>query len=490
MLKWFHLSSLGEYISNRGLITLLIGPLAFVSIYFAPFTIPDVQPEAKTFLAIFVWVAIQWLITSIPMFATGLMGVSLAVLFGVTSSSEGLAPFANPIIFLFLGGFLLAKAMEEIGLDKKMAIKIITHPSIKGQFKRTFVAILFMTAIFSMWISNTATTAMMLPILLGLLRNLDIRDQSTKSLLLLSMAYAATIGGLGTPIGSPPNVIAVGMLYELAEIQISFLQWMMIGLPVGTIALGALILLVFKKIPQDILNMPIDTDALKKVYSSTSLSFSEKAVIATFGTTVTFWFLPSIMDIIAPNADITIWMSRALDPAVVVLLALIPLFFLPLNSGEKILNNDSIKSIDWSSLLLFGSGLSLGGLLFKTGLAQIAGQFLVSSLSGETFILAMIGVIIATVFFTEFTSNTASANILLPIIIAGTLQMGITPSHPALMVAFACNLAFMLPVATPPNAIVFGSGQVEFRDMLRWGLMMNAIGIGLISIYLVLSYFF
>lgn len=483
MPKWRQLSALGEYISNRGLINLLVGPFAFLTILFSPLEFPELGPEAKTFLAIFIWVAIQWLITSVPMFMTGLMGVALASLMGVSSATEALAPFANPIIFLFLGGFLLARAMEELGFDKKLSMQIITHPLVQGRFKRTFVAILFVTAFFSMWVSNTATTAMMLPIMLGLLRNLDIKDQYTKSSLLIAMAYAATIGGLGTPIGSPPNVIAVGMLRELADIRISFLEWMMFGIPLCITLLSLLIFLVFKKIPRSILEMPINTDELKRLYSP-GLTSNEKIVITVFATTVFFWFLPSIMDIALPSLSATQWMTRSMDPAIVVMLTVTPLFLLPLNSPKKILTSESLKNIDWSSLLLFGSGLSLGGLLFNTGLAGLAGNFLVGTLTAETFILAMIAIIAATVFFTEFTSNTASANILLPIIIAATLQMGIPAMGPALMVALACNLAFMLPVATPPNAIVFGSGEVSFKYMLRWGIVMNLIGITLLALTL------
>lgn len=483
MPRWLQLSALGEIISNKGPLNLLIGPLVFLITIFSPLDFPELGPEAKTFLAIFLWVAIQWLLTDVPMFMTGIMGVALATLMGVTTAAEGLAPFSNPIIFLFLGGFLLARAMEELGFDKKLSMRIITHPYVRGSFKKTFVAILIITAIFSMWISNTATTAMMLPIILGLLRSLEIKDAHTKSSLLIAMAYAATIGGLGTPIGSPPNVIAVGMLDELAGIKISFLQWMMMGIPLATLTLMILIIRVFKKIPKEVLDMPIDTDSLKSLYSS-KLSLSETIVIVTFLVTVSLWFLPSIALMIAPNASFTIWAQAHLDPAIIVMLTVTPLFFLPFYTGKKILTSDSLKNIDWSALLLFGSGLSLGGLLFKTGLAGLAGEFLVSTLAGDAFFWAMIGVIAATVFFTEFTSNTASANILLPIIIAATIQMGISPHGPALMVALSCNLAFMLPVATPPNAIVFGSGEVKFQDMLRWGITMNFIGIILIGLTL------
>lgn len=482
--KWTKISQIGEYARNRGLINLLIGPLVFLIILFTPFELPDLEPEAKRFLAIFLWVAIQWLFTPIPMFMTGLMGVSLAVIFGVAVPREALAPFADPIIFLFLGGFLLARAMEELGFDKKLSVKIITHPIVKGGFKKTFIAVLLVTSFFSMWVSNTATTAMMLPIVLGLLRSLDIKDSYTKSSLLIAMAYAATIGGVATPIGSPPNIIAIGMLSQLADIQVSFLQWMMFGLPICIISLGLLITLVFKKVPDDILNMPIDVEGLKKT-TPTQLTFSEKIVITFFSLTVILWFAPSFIDLFSPkDSPLSIWAKASLDPAIVVLLTVTPLFVLPLNSSAKILTSESVKKIDWGSLLLFGSGLSLGGLLFNTGIAGLVGDLLVSTIQADAFYWALVFTIAATVFFTEFTSNTASANILLPIIIAATMSLGIPSLGPALAVAMACNLAFMLPVATPPNAIAYGSGHVEFKYMIRWGIIMNLLGIILLAIVL------
>lgn len=460
---------------------LLIGPLLFFLIIFTPFEIAGVEQGAKTFLAIFVWVACQWLFTPIPMFASGLMGVALASILGVASAQQVLAPFAHPIIFLFLGGFLLARAMEEEGLDKKISVAIITHPWVKGSFKRTFVAIMITTAFFSMWVSNTATTAMMLPIMLGLIRGIEIESQKIRSSLLIAMAYSATIGGLATPIGSPPNIIAIGMLQELAEVQLTFLNWMMIGGPLALVSLFILVFLVFKKIPKQILDQPIETQGLERVYSK-KLNPNEKLVIISFILTIFFWFAPSITQAFIPKHPWSIWANQRLDPSLIVLLTIFPLFLFPLRANKKILTAESLKHIDWSSLLLFGSGLSLGGLLFQTGLATVAGESLISFLADGHFFIAMVIIVAATVFFTEFTSNTASANILLPIIIAATIQLGISPLGPALMVALACNLAFMLPVATPPNAIVYGSGHVYFKDLLRWGIIMNLIGITLISL--------
>lgn len=478
--KWRQFSSLGDFLNKSPHIRLLIPPLVFLILLFAPFELPGLENEAKTFLAIFVLVALQWLITPIPMFASGLMGVGLATVFGVTTPQAALAPFAHPIIFLFLGGFLLAKAMEELGLDKKLSLKIITHPLVQGDFKRTFIAIIAVTAFFSMWVSNTATTAMMLPIVLGLLKSLDIRDQETKSALLISMAYAATIGGLGTPIGSPPNVIAVGMLRELADIRMTFLAWMAMGTPLVILSLSFLVWHTLRKVPDEVLLRPFDTSGFKNLYTS-SLSRSEYLVIAVFIATIFFWFLPSMTDILIPNSTVNSWAQKYLDASIVVLLTISPLFIFPLKGPKKILHSESVKNIDWGSLLLFGSGLSLGGLLFSTGIAGLAGQYLVEGLGGGNFFWAMALIIAATVFFTEFTSNTASANILLPIIIAATLALQISPLGPALMVALACNLAFMLPVATPPNAIVYGSGEIQFKDLLRKGLLMNLFGIVLIT---------
>ncbi len=210
----------------------LIGPFLFLLFLLLPL---DLKLKQQRFLAIFMFVVANWLFSKTPIFVTGFIGVSLSVLMGVTTAVKAFTPFSHPIIFLFMGGFLFAKAMNIQGLDKRISLVLLSQSFIRGSFKRMVLSIFILTAFFSMWVSNTATTAMMLPIVLGILANLKIEDEKLTSLLLLGMAYSASIGGVGTPIGSIPNMIAIGMLSDLANINISFLDWTLVGIPVVSI---------------------------------------------------------------------------------------------------------------------------------------------------------------------------------------------------------------------------------------------------------------
>jgi sodium-dependent dicarboxylate transporter 2/3/5 len=218
-----------------------LGPFLFILVQFMDF---GLRADQQNFLAIFIMVVCFWLLTNIPLFVSGILGVGLSVLYGITSAKEALIPFAHPIIFLFMGGFLFARALQNTGLDKKISIRLLASKFVGGNFDRMFLGILFLTAIFSMWISNTATTAMMLPVVLGLLTSLDVKDKKTISMVLIAMAYASSIGGLATPIGSTPNMILMGLLNELLGIKINFFDWMMMGFPITILLILGLNFLV------------------------------------------------------------------------------------------------------------------------------------------------------------------------------------------------------------------------------------------------------
>lgn len=446
------------------------GPFLFLLILFLPM---QLQSEQKSFLAIFAFVVFNWLFSSIPLYITGLIGVALTALFGVVSAKVALAPFADPIIFLFLGGFLFAKAMNEAHLDRRISLYLLSRSFIKGSFKRMLFTLYALTAFFSMWVSNTATTAMMLPIVLGTVHNLKITNKDITSLLLLGLAYSASIGGLGTPIGSPPNIIAIGMLKELAHINISFLEWTLIGTPFVIIFLFILFKYITHYLPAEYSSF--DNSFLKEeLKRMPSLSKTEKLIALFFLLLVLCWFLPSLIIAVLPKSHIfaTFLKAHFNSGALAVFFASL-LFLFPLKEKKKILSAEAIKTIDWPSLLLFGAGLSLGKVLFSTGLAKIAGDFVISGLIGGSFFVLILVLVYATVFATELASNTASANILIPIVIAMAFQMHIKAAIPTIAVAFSCSLAFMLPVATPPNAIIYGTGLVEMKKMLRFGLILN-----------------
>lgn len=462
----------------------LIGPFLFLIIFFMP---TDLERDQQSFLAIFTFVVSNWLFSKTPLYITGLLGVSLTGLLGITTAREALQHFANPIIFLFMGGFLFAKAMNKTELDKRISLYLLSRSFIKGSFRRMLFTLYALTTFFSMWVSNTATTAMMLPIILGTLHSLKITDKYITSVLLLGLAYSASIGGLGTPIGSPPNIIAIGMLKDLADINITFLQWTLMGLPFVIIFL----LLMFKYIthflPDDIKYFD-NTFVKQQLFKMQPITKHEKIVSILFILLVFFWFSPSLIATVLPSDwEITSIIKSRFNSGIVSIFFASMLFIFPLRSQDKILTSHAIKNIDWPSLLLFGAGLSLGKVLFGTGLAKIAGDFIINNLAGGSFLVLIFILVYVTVFATELASNTASANILLPIVIAMAIQMNISAIVPATAVAFACSLAFMLPVATPPNAIVYGTEKVEMKTMLKLGFLLNIVfgGIMAVSFYLI-----
>lgn len=449
-----------------------IGPFLFLLIFFLPM---DLNKDQQYFLAVFSFVVGNWLFSKTPLYVTGLLGVALSALLGVTTASEALHHFANPIIFLFMGGFLFAKAMNISELDKRISLYLLSRPFIKGSFKRMLFTLYAITAFFSMWVSNTATTAMMLPIMLGTLDNLKIKDKYLSSILLLGLAYSASIGGLGTPIGSPPNIVAIGMLKDLAQVNVSFLLWTLMGIPFVMIFLLIMFKYISHFLPNDL--QSFDNSFIKKeLKNMPPFSKHEKIISILFILLVFFWFTPSILATVLPKdwEIITIIKTR-LNSGIVSIFFASMLFVFPLKSTDKIIKPEAIKDIDWPSLLLFGAGLSLGKILFGTGLAQIAGDFIISHLADGSFFLLILILVYFTVFATELASNTASANILLPIVIAMAIQMNVSVIIPATAVAFACSLAFMLPVATPPNAIIYGTGKVEMNTMLRVGFLLNIV---------------
>ncbi len=463
----------------------LVGPILFFTILLLPI---DLLPTQKKFLAIFSFVVANWLLSSFPLFISGFIGVGASVFMGVTTAQEALAPFAHSIIFLFLGGFLFAKAMHENGLDQRISLYILSRKFLKGSFKRIVMALIGLTAFFSMWVSNTATAAMMLPITIGILSSLKVTDRKITTVILLGIAYSASIGGLATPIGSIPNIIAVGLLSETAQIDISFFEWVMFGFPLVIVFLFILVKYIFKYIPSSLDHFD-NSFILTQYKELPRFSQKEKIIGVFFLLTIFFWFFPSLCKLILGQSHlITIFAKERFDAGIVALFFSSFLFIFPFGQERKTLQQNDIKNIDWPSLLLFGTGLSLGKVLFDTGLADIMGSGILNMFSSSGVFVLLTALVFFTIFSTEVASNTATASILIPIIIAMSLNLGEPPQIFAIAISLACSLAFMLPVATPPNAIVYGSELVEMKDMMKLGFKLNLIYGALISIFFYLGY--
>jgi len=475
----------------RKTIGFFLGPLLFLLIYFSPILAGN--PTAHNLLAVFVLIVVWWVTECIPIPVTALLIPVFLTVFKITGVKEALAPFANPIILLFLGSFILARAMCVHGLDQKLAFSVISLKSIAHKKTRILFALGLTSLVLSMWISNTATTAMMYPIALGVMESFRNRDEQEKSasfgiVLLLTLAYAASIGGIGTPIGSPPNLIAIGMLEKLVDYRINFFQWMIIGFMI--LIPMYLILYFFMKAQLKGRNISgAAADPLSGFPSAADkrgLNRGQKNVLIAFSITVSLWILPGAISLIwGRTAPAYTWLHDRFPESIAAIIGAGLLFFLPvkLSRGEFTLSFKEAVNIDWGTLLLFGGGLSLGFQMFETGLADAIGRFFIS-MGGSSASLATITflAVALSVFLTELTSNTASANMIIPIIIAISQAAGINPLPPVLGSAIGCSFAFMLPVATPPNAIIYGSGLIKLPQMMRFGIWMNLAGILLIWI--------
>lgn len=472
----------------------------------------DLPSNQQNFLAIFVLVFWGWIFSKIPLFALGIFGVSLSVVFGIANVKDAFAPFSSNVIFLFMGGFLLARAMGATSLDKRISFYLLSRSFIGGSFRKMLFLMMFLTAFFSMWMSNTATTAMMLPIIIGILKSIEVKDEKVSGLILLGLAYSASIGGMGTPIGSPPNVIAIGFLKKLVGVQIEFLDWMIIAIPLLIVLFSLLFFYIVHNLPEGL--RTFDQGIIKKMRKTLPpISQKEIALVVIFFMTVAFWFLPSFLSLVAPdNAKLNDFVKASFPSGNVAIFFASLLFIFPLklpfnfksfygkklNSKEgaphdefaSVLGVGDIKNIDWGSLLLFGAGLSLGTIFFETGTAGWMTKFLESHLTQDMFLILIPAVIFLTILTTELVSNTATANILIPIVIAIAVKFNFDAVVLTIAVALAASIGFMLPVATPPNAIVYGTGMVHKESMISLGFLFDIVsGIFLsIGLYLLIDF--
>jgi sodium-dependent dicarboxylate transporter 2/3/5 len=472
----------------RKKIGFFLGPLLFLVAYTSPVLAEN--PEAHKLLAVFLLVVVWWVTECIPIPITALLIPVFLTVFSISTVKDAFAPFANPIIMLFLGSFVLARAMCVHALDRRLAFSVLSMKSIAHKKTRILFALGLTSLFLSMWISNTATTAMMYPIALGVLDALrseekETEDKSFGILLLLTLAYSASIGGVGTPIGSPPNLIAIGMLERLADYRVTFFQWMIIGFIVLLPMVFFLLFTMKSKIKTDTNSgKPIDLSLLMSKGQKGKLNRAQKNVLFAFSVTVFFFFFSGIVSLIGGrNAAFFLWFQEHFPEAIAAIIGAGLLFFLPVNfsKGEFTLSLREAVKIDWGTLLLFGGGLSLGFQMFESGLAEAIGNAFIS-LGGSTASSALVTLLAValSVFLTELTSNTASANMIIPIIIAVSNAAGISPLPPVLGSAIGCSFAFMLPVATPPNAIIYGSGMIPLPKMMKYGFWLNIAGILLI----------
>lgn len=474
----------------RQRLSLFLGPLLGLAVLLAP--MPGLDGRAHTLAAILAWVVAWWIGEPVPIPVSALLGAVLCVLAGVADARTVLAPFAEPTIFLFLGSFILARAMSVHGLDRRFAFAILSLRWVGERAWRILFAYGAISVLVSMWISNTATTAMMLPIGIGIVsalaglmecrdgRPVDPRRLRFATGMMLMAAYASSAGGIGTPVGTPPNLIGMAMLEKFAGIRIPFFQWMLFAVPMLLVMYGllfAMLLLLHKP------EMPAISGCREYVRGELGRlgpwSRGQKNSLAAFLFTVCLWVIPGFLAVFwGGSSPAARWYGGRVPEAAAALLGAILLFLLPVDwkKREFTLTWKQALEIDWGTLLLFGGGLSLGNLMFQTGLAERFGRWLLAlsgaeSLWGLTFAAVFIAIVAS-----ETTSNTAAANMVVPVIISLALAAGLNPVPPALGAILGCSWGFMLPVSTPPNAIVYGSGMVPIVKMIRAGFLFDLAG--------------
>jgi len=462
----------------RRTLGLVLGPLAFALLLLLPPPLPRV--EAARLTAILAWVLVWWITEAVPIPVTALLGPALAVVCGVGSAAEMFAPFGDPIVLFFLGSFVIAEAMAASGLDRRFAFAILRRPAVGASPERLLLGFAAITAGLSAWLNNTATTAMLYPIGLSVLAALargaagvDPRRLRFGTALMLTLAYAASIGGIATPVGTAPNLIVLGQLEALADVRIPFFQWMMLAVPIAVVMLALLVAYLRWALPSDVPDSSRGRAELATEAAELGpLSRAERNVLLAFAATVTGWVLPGVLAVVlGSDSEVFRTAQRILPESVVAILGAALLFVLPVDWRARrfTIAWSNVASIDWGTLLLFGGGLALGGAMFRTGLAEALGEGLVAwtgsdSLVSLTFLFAWVALVM-----TETTSNTACATMLSPLAIAAAQAAGVSPIPPAVAVAIASSMAFMLPVSTPPNAIVYGSGCIPITAMLRHG---------------------
>lgn len=455
----------------------------------------SLSPEAHRLAGIMLLTIIWWLTEPIPIPATGLAAVVLCVFLQVVpapangkleTAKEVLAPFALPTVFFLFGGLFIGRAMTRHGLDRRLALLILCTSWAGRSPANVLGAIGLGVTLVSMWISNTAATAMMFPVTMGIVHVLTAGSKEGKhgfarspyaSALLLMTAYASSVGGIATPVGTATNVFAIGFLRQNLGHGIEFARWSIVGIPMMLIIFLGLFCWLRLWAPADRLNMPALREYLQRERGGLGpWSWGERNTLIVFAVVVGMWITPGVLAICGADDWLSMFTSR-FPEEVIALLAPVLLFLLPVNwrRREFTLAAADFQKIDWGTVLLFGAGLSLGGLMFKTGLANTVGQQIFDLVGTRDVWLITALAIAGGVVFSEFTGNTATASALLPVVLAVCVQADIDPVPPLMGATFGASFGSALPVSTMPNAIVYGSGLLPVRRMVVAGIGLDVL---------------
>jgi sodium-dependent dicarboxylate transporter 2/3/5 len=456
---------------------LFLGPILFLIILFLPFDL--VSEQGDMVIAVAVWMVIWWITEAVSISVTALLPLLLFPLMKIMPITDVGANYGSSIVFLFFGGFIMALALEKVNLHKRIALNIIkitgTTPN------KVVLGFMIATAALSMWISNTATTVVMLPIAMSVIALLiDDEDGFTKSdqnfalSVMLGIAFSANTGGIATVIGTPPNSVMIGLLENEYNIEISFLKWMVIGLPFAIVMITIIYFVMVKwMFPNTQLKFAASKEVIEtELKKLGAMSGKEKMVLAIFGVTVFLWIFRTVINGIFPELK--------LNDTIISIAGAIAMFALPYNlkKGDFILHWKDTQKLAWGILILFGGGLALAKGMAVSGIVDMVSNAISESDISILFTAALL--IFLMLFMTELMSNVALVAVLAPVVAGIALGLDIPILYLLIPVTMASSCAFMLPMATPPNAIVFASGYIKVHEMARVGIIFNLIAVGLL----------
>ena len=472
-------------------LAIIVAPL--IAIFLIIFVDLDPEhPEITKMAAIAIWMAIWWITEAIPLAVTALLPVALFPLLGIMTGKKVAPLYFNHVIFLFIGGFLVALAMEKWSLHKRIALKVILLMGASP--RRILFGFMFASAFLSMWISNTATTMMMVPIVLAIILKLEENIEDVKAhrfalALLLGTAYAASIGGMATLIGTPPNLsfARIYSIYFPSAPEISFAAWFAFALPLSIIfflLVWGFLSAIFCPRKSD---FSVDGNLLKAEYNKLGpFAYEEKIVLIVFSSMALLWLTRSgisMGDIKVPGWSALLQDPRMVDDGTVAIMMALILFLIPAKGkgGDKIMDWGTVSKLPWGIVLLFGGGFALAGGFKASGLSLWVGDAL-AGLGGLHPVILLLAICLSVTFLTELTSNTATTEMILPILAGLAIAIKVDPLLFMVPATLSASCAFMLPVATPPNAIIFGTGRIKVAEMARIGLLLNLLGAVLITL--------
>lgn len=468
----------------------VLAPVVFVLLLLLP--LPALKPEAHRLAAVMATVVVLWITEALPLPVTALLGAAACVVLKVAQAKDVFAPFADPLMFLFIGSFILARAVFLHKLDRRLAFGVLSIKWVGARPSRILLAFGAVTAFISGWISNTATTAMMFAIGMAILRFLFDQERAGvqkisrayPTALMLMTSFAASIGGLATPIGTPPNVIGLGFLRQLVGFEFSFFKWMTIGVPVVVVLFIWLFVYLNWLSPAGVREIEGSGEMMRNERDRLGTwTKAQKSTLIAFLITVVLWVMPGVIAIVAGDqSSMYRNVNNSVPEAVAALVGASLLFLLPGDEGAKAITWAEAVKIDWGVVLLYGGGFALGVLSFQTGLAEAVGRGLTGLLPVSGGVGLLFASTIVAVVVSEATSNTAAANMVVPVVIAIARAQGADALEPALGATMGASLGFMLPVSSPCNAIVYGSGYISLPSMIRYGILLDIVGVFVIVI--------